>query len=268
MAEGRMMNSIVVASLVLGIALILGFYTLGTLSEPPEVKVSGFDYTQDNAIQTSATATSYLSPDLLTINFRIETEDVSADDSQSANAAKTEAVLQALRGEGISEEKIKTVYYTIDIQKTSHYICRNRTTETDCYWEYVTTGFKTTHVISVEVEDIEEGGAIADTVIDAGATEIDYISFSLKEETRKDAEKELLEEAASKSKEKAEKIADGLGVSLGEPLSASESYYYDYPTPYRAYDYGMAAAEAVPETSFAPGEIKVSATVSTSFSIE
>lgn len=263
------MNSVVMASLVLGIALVAGFYTLGSLSEPAKVDVSGIEYEQENAIQTSATATSYLSPDLLTISFRIETESESADDAQSENAAKTEAVIDALKSKGIREEDIKTVYYNIDIERVSHYICRNTTEGSDCYWDYIPRGYSTTHMISVEVEDIEQGGAVADTIMDAGATEIDYISFSLKDETRKEAEKELLEDAAGKSKEKAGKIALGLGVALGKPLSAGESaqYYYDYSTPYRTYGYTM-AAEAVPETSFAPGEIKVSATVYTSFSIE
>ncbi|MFH0738126.1 MAG: SIMPL domain-containing protein, partial [Candidatus Micrarchaeota archaeon] len=149
----------------------------------------------------------------------------------------------------------------------SHYNCDSG--GYNCHYDSKLTGYRATHMIMVKLGDITKGGAVIDGAAEAGVNQtfVDYVQFTLKDETRRSVEKTLLQEAASEARSKAQGIATGLGVSLGDVLSASESYNY-YPTysAYKSVDMEYAGS-AVPMTDLSEGEIEVSATVSTSFEI-
>ncbi|NYZ76912.1 SIMPL domain-containing protein [Candidatus Micrarchaeota archaeon] len=251
---------------VIVLVLFGGFYFLSTVQQPT-INVSD-NIPPEHTISVSATANDYVDPDLLVLQVRIETEADDAKDSQSGTAEKTNAVKAALSALGISDDKIKTSSYSVDKVQESHYICRNETAGTDCYWDYVTKGYKTTHVLKVDVENLAIGGDVVDSAITAGATSVDSISFTLKPETSNRIKNELLQQASSTAKAKAQSIATGTGVTLGNALYASESY--DYYSAYRNYDavYGAAEAAVPAPTELYSGEIQVTATVSANFEIE
>jgi uncharacterized protein YggE len=262
-----------VFAVIMAIAILGGAYMLSTsmpqpvvnIEENPNVYVSSTP--PEHTIDVSATVTDYMEPDLLVVGLTVETETEDAKESQEETAVKVAAVEAAIKALGVKDEDIKTSRYSVDVVRESHYICRNKTGETDCYWDYVIKGYKTTHSLVVNIENLDAGGDIVDAAVDAGA-EVDYISFTLKPETREETKKELLAEASSEAKSKAESIASGLGVEAGDAFSASESYYY-YPV-YREYDYMMAAEEAPggTATEIYGGEIEITATVSASFEIK
>ncbi len=262
-----LINVVILALAILGGAYILSVsmpQPVVNIEENPNVYVSSIP--PEHTIDVSATATDYVEPDLLVVQLTVETEMEGAKESQEETAEKIAAVEAALKALGIKDEDIKTAYYSVDVVKESHYICENETYyRSDCYWEYIIIGYRTTHSLTVDVENLDAGGDIVDAAVDAGA-EVDYISFTLKPETREETRKELLAEASSEAKAKAESIASGLEVTVGDAFSASESYYY-YPV-YRSYDYAYAeeAAGAAPTTLYG-GEIEVTATVSASFEI-
>lgn len=267
------MNSNLVFAVIVGVALLGGAYFLATsmpqpvlnIEENPNVYVSSIP--PEHTIDVSATATDYVDPDMLVLSFTVENEAEDATESQSQTASEINAVKAALAGFGIADEDIKTTRYSVDLVRESHYICRNKTDETDCYWDYVITGYKTTHSIKVNVYNLDQGGDIVDAAAGAGA-EVDYISFTLKPETRDTVNNQLLEEASAKAKTKAESIAEGLGVTVGDAFSASTGYDY-YPV-YRDYDYAMESmgAAPAPATELSGGQIEVTASVSASFEIK
>lgn len=258
-------------AVILAVALLGGAYFLATsmpqpvlnIEENPNVYVSSTP--PEHTIDVSATATDYVEPDLLVVGLTVETETDDAKESQEQTAAKMAAVKAAVKALGVKDEDIKTTRYSVDVVKQSHYICRNETSKTDCYYDYVVSGYRATHSISVNIENLDSGGDIVDAGVDAGA-EVDYISFTLKPETSNEVRKELLEEASAESRSKAQSIASGLGVTLGDAFRASESYYY-YPVT-RGYDYAYAEAAAPVPTELYGGEIEVTATVSASFEIK
>lgn len=250
--------------IIFAVAILGGFYFLSTM-EAPVVNVSD-NTPQEHSISVSATSNQYVDPDLLVLQLRIEAEGDDARVSQSSASEKTDAVKSALESLGISDEKIKTTSYSVDKVQESHYICRNETAQTDCYWEYVTKGYKTTHVLTVNIENLAIGGSAVDSAIGAGATSVDSISFTLKPETRDRVKNELLQKAASAAKAKAQSIASGSGVSIGNALYLSESY--DYYSMYKSDAmYETAAASPAP-TELYGGEISVTATVSANYEIK
>jgi len=263
--------------MVVLVAILLGgFYLVSvSLSSAPESPVyvniqNGSALSvEHNTVSTSGEALRYVEPDKMTVSFSVQTEDRSATEAQDENAEKVNDITAALKAMGINEEDIKTTYYYVNVKKESHYICRNETYESDCYWTYRNVGYQVQHTLSVDVYEVDKGGEIVDAIVDEDG-EVDYISLGLKKETQMEINKDLLSEAAANAKEKAEGIAEGLGASVTNVLSVSESYSY-YPSPYRSYDYGVGYAEAAydsMETSISTGTIEVSASVSATFEIQ
>jgi uncharacterized protein YggE len=219
----------------------------------------------EHVISASATVTEKVTPDLLVIDLRVQTQDDNAKDSQERNAEVMEDLRAELEALGIPEDDIQTSYYRVEVVRESEYVCNG-----NCHYVYKVVGYRTVHELTLSLEDLDKGGEIIDAATGVGDNEsfVDYVYFTLKDETRSELEKDLLKDAAAEAKAKAQNIADGLGVSLGKPLSASESVYYPYSRSYKSGGYDMAYAMAeAPATELSPGEVEASATVSVGFEI-
>lgn len=101
-------------------------------------------------------------------------------------------------------------------------------------------GYKTTHIVTVTTEKTNDGGKVSDAALGASSSaKVDYVYFSIKEETRVRLESELQASAAAAAKAKADNIAKGLGAKLGKIVSINPDYYYPY---YPAYAYGATSS--------------------------
>jgi len=183
----------------------------------------------EHSIYTSATSSKEVAPDLLLINVRVQTEDSSAKQSQEDNADVMADLLVKLKAQGLNESDIQTTRYSVDPIYDSTYLCDKN--GYNCRYDSKLTGYRTTHSLSVRVTSLDKGGDIIDAASTAGVNQtfVDYIQFTLKDETRRSLQKSLLQEASAEAKSKAQSMATGLGVSVGKVLSVSESYSY-YPT--------------------------------------
>lgn len=277
MAEKCDGNMIVVAALLLAVGFVAGSYMLAQVDYAPKLNVSDITSTPnvyvssnppEHVISASATVYESVTPDLLVIQVRVQTDDDNAKDSQERNAVVMDEVMSELESLGIPEEEIQSSGYRVDIIRDSEYVCDKG--GYNCHYEYTVRGYRTVHSLTLSLTDLDKGGEVIDAVTGVGTNEtfIDYIDFTLQRQTREDLEKELLSDAAAAAKVKAQKIASGLGQTLGKAVSASESVYYPYYS-YRSYDmggYAMAEA-AVSSTSLSAGEMEVSATVNAAFEI-
>ncbi len=266
----------VAAAIFIMIGLLGGAYILSQGDFAPKVNVTSgptnptvyvSSTPPDHAISVSATASQDVAPDELDIGLRVQTQSESAKQSQQDNAAVSADLRSKLKGLGIDDSAIQTVSYSVTPVYSSDYLCDK--SGMNCHYESNITGYQTTQSIVVKLYDLTKGGDVIDAASTAGTNQTftDYTQFTLKDSTRDALETALLQNASSSAKTKAQAIASGLGVSVGNVLSASESF--NYPVPYyRAYDLmaGAAAAPA-PPTVLNPGQVSVSATVSTSFSV-
>ena len=261
------------AAFLIALAMVVGAYLLSTVDYAPKLNVSDITSTPnvyvssnppEHVLTVSGVATERVNPDLLNIQVRIETQDENAKQSQEDNAEVSAQVMQKLKDLGLTEDEIKTVSYRVDVVRESEKVCDTF----GCEYKYKIVGYKTTHSLNLRVTDLDNGGEIIDGVSSFGENEvfIDYVSFTLQEETRMDIQKELLKEAGQEAREKAQAIAEGVGGSLGKVVQASESVYYPTRSYYEpAYDYAMAESAAPVPTSLSSGEIEVSATVSVGY---
>lgn len=258
----QMLPVFLLVVLMLGGLYIVGTSIINQTGAVPNEEV--------NTISVSGDAKTTATPDETVIYFTIETLDDSATVSQSENADIYDEVKKALLALGVKAEDIETTSYYFELDKQGHWTCPDD--KPDCDYDeeiYVEDilGYKTTHSLAVTYKGTEKSGQLVDAIVSNGVEEIDYVYFQLSEETRKELETQLLEEAVGDAKEQAEIIADAAGSSLGKLSSATYGQdYYPYYS-YKSYD-TMSESAGSASTTLEPGTIEVSVSVSAVFEVK
>jgi uncharacterized protein YggE len=249
------------------VGMLGGAWLLAQGDYSPTVNVAAGDSQLPvHSISTSATSSQKTAPDLLVMQLRVQTEAPTAKDAVQENANVAADLKGKLKALGLADEEIQTTSYSVDEITETNYTCdRNGY---NCRYTYRVTGYRVVNTIGLEIKDLAKGGDVIDSASSAGVNEtfVDYLSFTLKDETRREMQKSLLKSAAAEAKAKAQNMAEGSGVALGKALSLSESYsYYPQVSAYR-YDSVAMGAEAA-KTELSQGQIEVSVTVSASYEI-
>ncbi|MFA6889070.1 MAG: SIMPL domain-containing protein [Candidatus Woesearchaeota archaeon] len=247
MKEGKM--TLIVVLLVLGLVIVSGLYAT----------TSGTTEMYDETITVSESAEKEVMPDEGQVYIEIETRAETAQETKNQNAQINENVLNALIDYGIASEDIETTSYYLN-EETKW----DRETE-----EYIMTGYVLTNIIKVTTSDIENTGEIIDTAVNAGATGVNNVQFTLSQARESELKAELLADAAQKAKTKAEVLVNAVGAELGELKTMSESSYYN-PMPWYAKSavMDMAVSAESYDTSISPEQLTVSATVTLTYEID
>jgi len=216
------------------------------------------DATGKRLLSVSGMITKTVSPDQAVIVLAVETLDSSAKESQAENARVSTAVINALKTAGVPDNQIKTVGYTLYEQ-----FQWNETTR-----KSESTGYQTSHRIQVTLTDLDSVGEVVDAAAQAGSNRVEQVSFSLSNAAQEELRTEALAEAAQNARAKANSIATGLGITLGQVYSASENSNYATPYYYRGFESLSAdAGSPAPTTPITAGDVEFSATVSVQFEI-
>jgi uncharacterized protein YggE len=129
-------------------------------------------------------------------------------------------------------------------------------------------GFRVTNTVTAKLRDIDRTGEIVDEAVEAGgdSATINGIGFSIENpEALKD---EAREKAVADARARAETLAAASGVSLGNPITITESSYSP-PVYYgREAAADSAAGAPVPETPIETGELDVIVQVSVTWEIK
>lgn len=219
-------------------------------------------------IYASGTAMREVSPDLLQLSLGVETQEETAAASQSANGAAINAVKASLLANGVLEEDIQTSQYSVYPVTRSRKVCpaeKQFCEDWEATWVDEIIGYKTTHMLAVKSTSLDSAGALVDAAVRSGANRVDSVTFTLKDETMKTIKDSLVAEAMRDAKGQAQRIASGLGVSVGKVAYASVNQFY-YPI-VRAYpEYAMDAAAG--GTGMSPGQLTISISATVNFEIE
>lgn len=211
-------------------------------------------------LTVSGTHEISMAPEKVDLYFSVETDSLKAKDSQAKNAENSAKVIAALKAAGISQDDIETVSYSLyELNEYDYTLNKN-----------VKKGFRTTNSFKVSLTTINDAGKIIDAITSAGANRVDSIVFGLNDDTVKELKLLALEMAAADSLVKAKAMAKGVDVQVKQLESMSENSAYYYPQYARSYDLAAGASPA-PEsasTEFFAGDIKVSANVTATYSIE
>ena len=232
------MKKILIATLIIPL-IIFSFTNLYSQEKPPSIEVYG-------------TAIIKVVPDKMNWFIQVQVDMDDVKEAKYQNDKSVTKVLNLLEEEGIPSDEIRTS--GIKIEKRY----RTYTSEEKIY--------SVTNSIWFTVSNIEKYDLLTEKLIDIENVYINNIILeSTKEiETREQARTDALNAA----KNKAEKMADALGMSIGEPLLIQEqpSTYY-YPSPFNVSTTLSNYSDYNSGSTFSEGTINVEARVIVTFKL-
>lgn len=212
----------------------------------------------------SAQGTVRVPPDKAIVGLAVETAGESLEVVQEENRTRVRRILERLGKLGIPERQIQTA----SMQVTPHYpppSPRNRR-ESGIPEAPRIIGYTVTHALTVEVRKLEEVGRVVDGAFQAGANRFSQITWGVEDE--RPARLAALKAAANKAREKAEVLAQALGVKLVRVLAVNEGPRHVIPQPrrFRAGSMSLAMEESS-DVPVSPGELTIVASVNLEFEI-
>jgi uncharacterized protein YggE len=185
-----------------------------------------FGQNQPRTINVTGNAQVILAPDIAYISIGVHTEAQSAKDAVASNNSQTQAVVDAIKGQGVDAKDIQTTNFSVYQQ-----------TKTGPNGENQGIIFMTDNTVYVTMHDLTKIGGILDASVAAGANNIYGITFDVQ---NKDAALTTgRDQAMADAKAQAEGLAKAGGATLGEVQSIT--YYSNTPSPIY-YDNKAAAA--------------------------
>lgn len=241
--------------------LFLGAATINQLS-----KADSSDINSRNTITVSGSGEAVAVPDIATLSFSVTKEAKTSTEAQKLATEISNKILEVVKTAGVNEKDIKTTNYSLypkyDYTQT---VCPAIYPSTCPSGREVLRGYEITQTFEVRIRDIEKVGQIVLGVTEAGATNINGPTFGVdkEDEVIAKARNEAIEEA----KEKAELIADGLGVRLVRIVAFNENES-SFGVPMMNKAFGMGGADSVSSAPQIPtGESKYSRTVQITYEI-
>jgi uncharacterized protein len=210
---------------------------------------------RSRTIEVTGSGEAHVAPDVASLNLAIETHAATAQQSAGQNAALAQKVVDALTTKLQGKGKVWTGGYSL-------------------YPEYneprpnekpVVTGYRAENSITVETGEIGLLGGLIDTAIDAGANRINFLNFTLRDESQ--ARSQAIALAAKDAQAQAASLAKSLGVTLG-PVIKATTVAETGPAPVmQMRAMAMSASMGAP-TPVQPNEVTVPATVSITYEIQ
>jgi uncharacterized protein len=191
-----------------------------------------------------------LAPDAASVTVGVDVSAAALADAQAEANTTMEAILEAVAGQGISDDDIQTASFSVNP-------IREYDPQTGV--PGAVTGFQVTNMVLVRVNAVDELGALLDAVVAAGANNIFGVSFYNREPGAAATEARGL--AVEDARTKAGELADAAGLTLGRILAIAESGSVIGPL-YDAKQGGQAGGAPI-----APGTNAISATVEVTFEL-
>lgn len=193
-------------------------------------------------------------PDVARITIGADVTDASLANAQAEAARRMDAVINQLKASGIADSDIRTVSYTI-----------NPVYDQPAQGQQANLrGYQVQNQVEVRVTNVAGLGPLLDTAVSAGATRVMGIRFEAS--NMEDLKNQARDQAMQNARAKADQMARDAGVSVGRPISISESDASGV-TPVRA-QAPAAALAAAPQTPIQPGDLQVSTTVQVVWAIQ
>ena len=236
--------------LVIGLVLAVSLLLVGCETQ----ETTGANGSQQTGVWVSGTGKVTAVPDVAILTLGVEAQETTVKAAQSEASSAMNAVVDALKTNGVADKDIQTQWYSISpVTKWD-----------DKTNEQITTGYSVNNMVTAKIRDITKAGTIIDAVTDAGGnlTRINGISFTMNDPTayNNQAREKAMQDAAAK----AEQMATLAGITLGKPIYISETNSY-IPTPYYLKDY---AAGSSASTLISAGELDITLTVQVGYAIE
>jgi len=264
--EGRAgRGPFMVLGVLVVVALVIASFSVGMQNAKPAqigtINVEGLTNSQSDVrtLSSSGTVEKIVAPDKVEIVLSVEMFDKSAQKSQSDNAVVADKVTKALASMSSVRAEVKTLGYSVNEEFEWN----------DLERKSVSVGYRTVNQIKVTLNgsDVSGAGSVIDIAVGAGANKVSSISFGLSKSKELEVKMAALKEAGALAKSKADSIAQGLGIVVGEICTVSENSYFYYPN-YSNYSGSADIASAKVSTPISANDVSVTAEVSVVFEIQ
>ena len=155
-------------------------------------------------------------PDTAIITIAVVTQNRSAITAQQENAAKTDAVVRALKAAAGSGAEVKTSGYSLQPQR----VYKENQPPT-------ITGYEARNSVAVTLNDLTKVGSVIDASAQAGANDVSGIAFTLRQDRL--ARDRALSEATREAVSKAQVIAASLGGRVVRIVEVQEEGFQQRP---------------------------------------
>ncbi|HEV8406286.1 MAG TPA: SIMPL domain-containing protein [Nitrososphaera sp.] len=214
-----------------------------------------------SVVSTSGTATVKVNPDKVTVTIGVETRGQTAEEAAAANAKLMEKVLAALKSLGIADDQISTNWYSVyPLYEWKSPPCIEIYPQpTECQPKNEITGYSASNSVTVTLDADEDVGAVIDTAVAAGATNVNGAYFFVSSERQEEIHSSLIADAIANARGRADKAAEAVNMEITGVKSINLNDVY-FPVFYKEF----AQAEGSP-TPILPGQQEISMTVQVSF---
>ncbi len=148
-------------------------------------------------------------PDTAIVQIGVVTQNKSALAAQNENARKSEAVVRAVREAAGANAEVKTSGYSLQPQR----VYKENQPPT-------IVGYEARNNVTVTLSDLNRVGAVIDAASDAGANNVDNLSFTLRRD--QPAKAQALRDATMEAMAKAQTLAQALGGRVTRILQVQE----------------------------------------------
>ena len=196
-------------------------------------------------------------PDIATLYLGVSVEKESVEEAREEAASAMTAVIESLKANDIAENDIQTENFSIYPQYD--YTEEGR----------VLRGYSVNNTVSAAVRDLESLSDIIDDAIGAGGNivVVNAIQFMIEDPTPLQAQARAL--AVKDAKMKAQTLAEASGVSLGKPITITETTHTAGPPVAYAESAEFAADDgARSATPIQAGELTVTINITIVYEIE
>lgn len=180
--------------------------TLQPLGSQTNEAVSG---KRPSRVVVSGDAVVQVQPDTAILFIAVVTQNRNALTAQAENAAQSDAVIRALKAAAGTGAEIKTSGYSLTPQR----VYKEGQPPT-------ITGYEARNTVTVTLNDLTRVGAVIDAASQAGANNVDSVSFTLRKD--RPARNEALTEATRTAIAKAQVIAQALGGRVTRIVEVQE----------------------------------------------
>ncbi len=206
-------KKILMAAASLFILVLIVFFIIMSLNEWDKRTYAGPDVL---TISAAGQGEVFVKPDIAQISFTIQKEKISLLDAQNEASVASNKLTNFLKSSGIEEKDIKTTNYSIspryDYLENTGRIFR---------------GYDVSETIEVKIRKIDDTGKILSGAANNGADQVGQVSFTIDDQEA--VKRQAREKAIIDAKQKADKLANDLGLKIVRLVGFYESGGDYYP---------------------------------------
>jgi uncharacterized protein len=205
-------------------------------------------------VRASGEATVNATPDLAEVSVGVTNQQRTAQGAAADNANRTTAVVNSLKALTGSGDEVKTQQYSVN--PSYSYPKPGGSPVID--------GYTASNTIQVTLHDLSSVGKVIDSAMQAGATNVNGVNFTLKNDEA--VRRQALAAAAQKARANAEAIAKALGLRVVGVLEAQSGEAAAIQPLYAPAKSARAMSAPMP-TPIESGSVEVEATVTVTLEV-